>query len=98
MWISIRNRCSSLGTHSFSTTDARIDVGVGVIQLHINGKEEKFEFCPRKEQCSMIRSKQGINTHIKEVEVTPPKIDNLIFIMKNFMVTEQQRMSIRLGQ
>ena len=31
-----------LGRPFLSTTDARIDVGVGVICFHINGKEEKF--------------------------------------------------------
>ncbi|XP_034580812.1 uncharacterized protein [Setaria viridis] len=46
-----------LGRPFLSTTDACIDVGSRVIRLHINGKEEKFEFHPRKEQCSMIKSK-----------------------------------------
>lgn len=41
-----------------STIDAHIDVGDGVIRLHINGKEKKLEFHPKKEQCSMIKSMQ----------------------------------------
>jgi hypothetical protein len=38
-----------LGRPFLSTTEAHIDVGAGLIILHINGKEERFEFCPRKE-------------------------------------------------
>nr|XP_034580810.1 uncharacterized protein LOC117844153 [Setaria viridis] len=85
-----------LGCSFLSTEDACIDVGAKVIRLHINGKEEKFEFRPRKKQCSMIKSKQGINTRIKEVEVTPPEMDSLISFMKNFMVIEQQRTNINI--
>jgi hypothetical protein len=33
-----------LGRPFLSTTEANIDVGAGSIRLHINGKEEKFEF------------------------------------------------------
>ena len=35
-----------------STTNAHIDIGVGDIKFHINGKEERFAFKPRSEQCS----------------------------------------------
>jgi hypothetical protein len=38
-----------LGRPFLSTTEAHIDVGAGLIILHINGKEERFEFCPRNE-------------------------------------------------
>ncbi|XP_066160057.1 uncharacterized protein [Oryza sativa Japonica Group] len=44
-----------------STVGANIDVGTGSIRFHINGKEEKFEFQPRTEQCSMVRIKYGPN-------------------------------------
>jgi hypothetical protein len=38
-----------LGRPFLSTADALIDVEAGEILLHINGKEEKFDFWPRKE-------------------------------------------------
>ena len=44
-----------------STVGAQIDVGVGEICFNINGKEEKFDFWPRREQYSMIRIKYGLN-------------------------------------
>jgi len=37
-----------------STTNAHIDVGVGEIKFHINGKKERFAFKPRSEQCSKL--------------------------------------------
>ena len=37
-----------------STTNAHIDVGAGEIRFHINGKEERFAFKPRLEQCSKL--------------------------------------------
>ena len=37
-----------------STTNAHIDVGVGEIKFHINGKKERFAFKPRPEQCSKL--------------------------------------------
>ncbi|XP_021309105.1 uncharacterized protein LOC110432654 [Sorghum bicolor] len=51
-----------LGRPFLSTAGAQIDVKEGKISLHINGKEEKFEFKPRhQEQCSMIRVRYGPN-------------------------------------
>ena len=50
-----------LGRPFLNTADAHIDVGSGEIRLHINGKEEKFDFRPKKEQCLMIRIKFGPN-------------------------------------
>jgi hypothetical protein len=38
-----------------STMNAHIDVGVGEIKFHINGKEERFAFKPRLEQCSKLQ-------------------------------------------
>ena len=46
-----------LGRPFLYTADAHINVGVGEIRLHINGKEEKFDFRCKKEQCLMIRVK-----------------------------------------
>ena len=54
-----------------------------------NGKEEKFDFRPKKEQCFMIRVKFGSNPQrIKEVEVTPSQKDSLIPFMKTVMKEE----------
>nr|BAI39843.1 hypothetical protein [Oryza sativa Indica Group] len=50
-----------LGRPFLSTAGANIDVRTGSIRFHINGKEEKFEFQPRTEQCSMVRIKYGLN-------------------------------------
>lgn len=43
-----------LGQPFFSTANANIDVGAGEIRFDINSKDEKFNFRPRVEQCSMI--------------------------------------------
>ena len=60
-----------LGRPFLNTADAHINVGAGEIRLDINGKEEKFDFRPKKEQCLMIRVKFGPNPQkIKEVKVT----------------------------
>ena len=75
-----------LGQPFLNTADAHIDVGAGEIRLHINGKEEKFDFRPKREQCLMIRVKFGPNPQkIKEVEVTPSQKDSLIPFMKTLM-------------
>nr|AAX96699.1 Transposable element protein, putative [Oryza sativa Japonica Group]AAX96877.1 Transposable element protein, putative [Oryza sativa Japonica Group]ABA92517.1 Zinc knuckle family protein [Oryza sativa Japonica Group] len=50
-----------LGRPFLSTAGANIDVVTGSIHFHINGMEEKFEFQPRTEQCSMVRIKYGPN-------------------------------------
>ena len=63
-----------LGRPFLSTTGAHIDVGVGEIRFNINGKEEKFPFQPKKEQCSMINIKSGPRTQ-EEAEVTTPNQD-----------------------
>ena len=43
-----------LGRPFLSTTNAHIDVGAREIKFHINGKEERFAFKPRPEQCSHL--------------------------------------------
>ena len=43
-----------LGRPFLSTAKAHIDVGAGEIQFTINGAQEKFNFKPKVEQCSMI--------------------------------------------
>ena len=50
-----------LGWPFLNIADANIDVGAREIRLHINGKEEKFDFQPKKEQCLMIQDKFGPN-------------------------------------
>nr|AAX96620.1 Transposable element protein, putative [Oryza sativa Japonica Group]ABA92974.1 Zinc knuckle family protein [Oryza sativa Japonica Group] len=75
-----------LGCPFLSTAGANINVGTGSIRFHIIGKEEKFEFQPRTEQCSMVRIKYGPNPqNIQEVEVEPPKTDSLVKFMQNFL-------------
>jgi hypothetical protein len=63
-----------LGWPFLSTAGAHIDVGAGEIRFNINGKEEKFPFRPKKEQCSMINIKFGPRTQEK-AEVTTPNQD-----------------------
>jgi hypothetical protein len=68
-----------LGRPFLSTAGAQIDVKARKIHFNINGKEEKFDFWPRQEQCYMIRIKYGPNPQgIKEVEIQPQLVDNLI--------------------
>jgi hypothetical protein len=50
-----------LGQPFLSTAGAQIDVGAREIRFNINGKEEKFNFWPRQEQCSMIYIKYRPN-------------------------------------
>ena len=80
-----------LGRPFLSTTEARIDVGAGQVWLTIDGGDEKFEFQPRREQCSMIKIRYGPNPrNIKEVEVTPPKEEGLVPFMKEFLEKEER--------
>ncbi len=79
-----------LGRSFLSTAQANIDVGTGSIHFHINGKEEKFEFQPRTEKCSMVRIKYGPNLqNIQEVKVEPPKTVSLVKFMQNFLKRKQ---------
>jgi hypothetical protein len=67
-----------LGRPFLSPTGAQIDVGAREIHFNINGKEEKFDFWPRHEQCSMIRIKYGPNPQgIKEVEMQSQLVGSL---------------------
>ena len=68
-----------LGRPFLSTAGAQIDVGAREICFNINGKEEKFDFQSRQEQCSMIRIKYRPNPQgIKEVEIQPQLVDSQI--------------------
>nr|AAT01357.1 hypothetical protein [Oryza sativa Japonica Group]AAV31286.1 hypothetical protein [Oryza sativa Japonica Group] len=78
-----------LGRPFLSTAGANSDVGTGSISFHINGKELKFEFQPRTEQCFMVRIKYRPNPqNIQEVEVEQPKTDSLVRFMQNFLGKE----------
>jgi len=81
-----------LGWPFLNIADAHIDVGAGEIRLHINGKEEKFDFWPKKEQRLMIRVKFGPNPQrIREVEVTPSQKNSLITFTKTFIKDDQTK-------
>jgi hypothetical protein len=72
-----------LGRPFLSTAGAQINVGAGEIRFNINGKEERFPFQPKVEQCSMIKIKFGPNSRgIQEVVVTPRKKDNMVSLVK----------------
>jgi hypothetical protein len=78
-----------LGRPFLSTAEASIDVGARNIRFHINGKDEKFDFRPRAEQCSMVKIKYSPNArNIKEVEVQPRKMNSLIAFMKKSLEIE----------
>nr|AAX92771.1 Transposable element protein, putative [Oryza sativa Japonica Group]ABA93315.1 Transposable element protein, putative, Retrotrans_gag [Oryza sativa Japonica Group] len=78
-----------LGRPFLSTGGANIDMGTGSIHFHINRKEERFEFQPRTEQCSMVKIKYRPNPqNIQVVEVEPPKKDSLVKFMQNFLEKE----------
>ena len=62
-----------LGRPFLSTAGAHIDVGAGEIRFNINGREEKFPFWPKKEQCSMINIKFGPSTQEKAEATSPNK-------------------------
>ncbi|XP_039787068.1 uncharacterized protein LOC120653376 [Panicum virgatum] len=63
-----------LGRPFLSIAGAHIDVGAGEIRFNINGREEKFPFRPKKEQCSMVNIKSGLSTQ-ERAEVTSPNLD-----------------------
>jgi hypothetical protein len=62
-----------LGRPFLSTTNAHIDVGAGEIKFNINGKEERFAFKPRLEQCSILEchEEQKLGSSSLRPENTP---------------------------
>ena len=73
----------------FSMTTAHIDVGVGIIQLNINGQKERFGFRPKDEQCSQIKSFNW-NEFVKELENPyTPSNSTLIKFMENLRTREE---------
>jgi len=73
-----------LGRSFLSMTTAHIDVGVGVIQLNINGQKERFGFKPKDEQCSQIKSFNRKES-VKELE----KPYSLIEFVENLRTREE---------
>ena len=51
-----------LGRPFLNTAGAQINVGAREICFNINGKEERFPFQPKVEQCSKIKIKFGPNS------------------------------------
>jgi hypothetical protein len=65
-----------------STAEAHNDVGAGLIIVHNNGKEERFEFLPRKNLYSMIKNLQEPKGRekpsIRRDQVRHPSLSNSI--------------------
>ena len=81
-----------LGRPFLGTAGAQIDVGAREILFNIHGNEEKFDFRPRKEQCSMIHIKYGPNPQgLKKVHIQPQLVDNLIKKEKEFKKRPEQK-------
>jgi hypothetical protein len=82
-----------LGRPFLSTANAHIDVGVGEIQLNINGQQEKFAFKPKVEQCNKVkevRRKKKPNQETKKPSL--PNIEALIAFVENLWIQEELRL------
>ena len=78
-----------LGRPFLSMTTAHIDVGVGVIQLNINGQKVRFSFRPKDEQCSQIKSFNQKDS-VKELEKPyTPSNSTLIESVENLRTWEE---------
>ena len=76
-----------------STARANIDVGAGMIHLNINGKEEKFAFKPKVEQCNQVkvyRCQAPRNTPKPKVDLSKPQIDSLVACYKKVTLREAE--------
>ena len=70
-------------------TTTHIDVGVGVIQLNINGQKERFGFRLKEEQCSQIKSFNRKES-VKELEKPyNPSNYTLIEFVENLQTREE---------
>ena len=79
-----------LGRPFLSTTNAHIDVGVGEIQLNINGQQEKFAFKPKVEQCSQVKEVHRKKKPEKETKKPSlPNIEALIAFVENLRIQEE---------
>ena len=80
-----------LGRPFLSMTTAHIDVGVGVIQLNINGQKERFSFRSKDEQCSQIKSFNQKES-VKELEKPyTPSNSTLIEFVENLRTREENK-------
>jgi hypothetical protein len=80
-----------LGRPSLSTANAHIDVGVGEIQLNINGQKERFAFRSKVEQCSQVKTFNWKKS-VKELEKpSTPSIEALIEFVENLQIREEIR-------
>ena len=74
-----------LGWPFLNTADAHIDVGAGEIRLHINGKEEKFDFRLKREQCLMIRVKFGPNLRKSKKSKSHPLRQIVLYLLRRHL-------------
>ena len=82
-----------LGRPFLSTANAHIDVGAGVIQLNINGQQEKFAFKPKVEQCNQVQEIRRKKKPEKETKKPSlPNIEALIAFMENLQIQEELRL------
>ena len=72
----------NLGRPFLSTANAHIDVGVGEIQLNINGQTEKFAFRPKVEQCSQVKAFTRRKNEKEPEETSTPSTNALIEFME----------------
>ena len=81
-----------LGRPFLSTANAHIDVGVGEIQLNINGQKEKFTFKPKVEQCSLVKEVHQKKKPEKEAKKPSlPNIEALIEFVESLRIQEALR-------
>ena len=79
-----------LGRPFLSTANAHIDVGVGEIQLNINGQKEKFAFKPKVEQCSLVKEVHRKKKPKKEEKkLSLPNIEALIEFVESLRIQEE---------
>jgi hypothetical protein len=60
-----------LGRPFLSTTNAHKNVRARQIKFNINGKEERFAFKPRSEQCSILECHEE-----QELRSSSPRLEN----------------------
>ncbi|PUZ39417.1 hypothetical protein GQ55_9G306000 [Panicum hallii var. hallii] len=75
-----------LGRLFLSTANAHIDVGVGEIQLNINGQKEKFAFRPKAEQCSQVKTFNRKKSEKEPDKQSTPSIKALIEFVENLRI------------
>ena len=66
----------NLGRPFLSTANAHIDVGVGEIQLNINGQTEKFAFRPKVEQCFHVKTFNRRKSEKEQKKTSTPSLED----------------------